>query len=58
MISIRLFGKLSVTGPDGQPIPVVGAKSQGLVAYLALNTEMPPTRDRLTALFWGDRFTD
>lgn len=58
MIKIRLFGKLNVVGPDGQVIPVVGAKTQGLVAYLALNTEMPPSRDRLTALFWGDRFTD
>lgn len=58
MISIQLFGKLSVFDPSGQPIPVVGAKTQGLVAYLALNTDMPPSRDRLTALFWGDRFTD
>lgn len=58
MISIRLFGKLTVTGPDGTEIPIVGAKTQGLVAYLALNTDMPVTRDRLTALFWGDRFAD
>ena len=58
MISVRLFGRLSVTGPDGAEIPVSGAKTQGLVAYLALNTEMPPSRDRLMALFWGDRFTD
>ena len=58
MISIRLFGKLTVTGPDGENIVIAGSKSQGLVAYLALNTEMPPSRDRLMALFWGDRFTD
>lgn len=57
-ISIRLFGKLAVTGPDGRVIAITGAKSQGLAAYLALNTEMPPSRDRLMALFWGDRFTD
>ena len=58
MISVKLFGKLSVTDSDGKSIPIAGAKSQGLVAYLALNTEMPPSRDRLMALFWGDRFTD
>jgi len=58
MISIKLFGKLSVTDRGGQPIVVAGSKTQGLVAYLALNMEMPPSRDRLMALFWGDRFTD
>ena len=58
MISINLFGKFSIQGADGTPIPLAGAKTQGLVAYLALNTEMPPSRDRLMALFWGDRFTD
>ena len=58
MISVQLFGKLSVTGPDGQLIAIAGNKTQGLVAYLALNTEMPPSRDRLMGLFWGDRFTD
>ncbi len=58
MISISLFGKFSVLDPNGSPIPLTGAKTLGLVAYLALNTEMPPSRDRLMALFWGDRFTD
>ena len=58
MISINLFGKFSVLDENGNPISLTGAKTQGLVAYLALNTEMPPSRDRLMALFWGDRFTD
>ncbi len=58
MITIKLFGKLDVTGENGEPVPLAGAKTQGLVTYLALNTEFPPTRDRLMALFWGDRFTD
>ena len=58
MISINLFGKLTVTDEKGTPIQIAGAKSQGLVAYLALNTEFPPTRDRIMSLFWGDRFTD
>jgi len=58
MISINLFGKLRVNAANGEPIVVSGAKSQGLVAYLALNTDMHPSRDRLMSLFWGDRFTD
>ena len=58
MITIKLFGKLAVSGPDGEAIVIAGSKTQGLVAYLALNTEMPPSRDRLTDMFWGDRFTD
>ena len=47
-----------MTASDGSPIPVAGAKTQGLIAYLALNLDMPPTRDRVMSLFWGDRFTD
>ncbi|MCW3780980.1 BTAD domain-containing putative transcriptional regulator [Defluviimonas salinarum] len=58
MLTIRLFGKLTVAGPDGAEVPIAGAKTQGLVAYLALNTGMPPSRDRLMALFWGDRFPE
>ncbi|MEM1360727.1 MAG: BTAD domain-containing putative transcriptional regulator [Pseudomonadota bacterium] len=58
MLSISLFGKLEVLLEDGTPLPISGSKTEGLVAYLALNTEMPPLRDRLMALFWGDRFTD
>ncbi|TGQ29810.1 tetratricopeptide repeat protein [Mesorhizobium sp. M00.F.Ca.ET.216.01.1.1] len=57
-IAIRLFGRLEVRGPDGKHIPVVGAKLQGLMAYLALNLDMPPNRDQLMTLFWGDRFTE
>ena len=57
-VRISLFGPLSVTGPDGAPAPITGAKLQGLLAYLALNMDSPPSRDRLTAIFWGERFTD
>jgi DNA-binding SARP family transcriptional activator len=58
MIDIKLFGKLTVQDDSGGPIAITGAKTQGLLAYLALNTDMPPSRDRLMSLFWGDRFTD
>ncbi|MEM1264409.1 MAG: BTAD domain-containing putative transcriptional regulator [Pseudomonadota bacterium] len=58
MIDIRLFGKFEVLDRAGRPLTIAGAKTQGLIAFLAMNTEMPPTRDRVVNLFWGDRFTD
>lgn len=57
-VSVSLFGPLTVSGPDGAPVPVSGPKLQGLLAYLALNMDSPPSRDRLTAIFWGERFTE
>ncbi len=58
MIEINLFGKLAVCDANGDEIAVAGAKTIGLLAFLALSTEMPPSRERLVAMFWGDRFTD
>ena len=55
---IELFGTLSVTSKDGRPVSISGSKTQGLIAFLAANLGMSPTRDRIMALFWGDRFTD
>lgn len=58
MIDIKLFGKFEVLNDAGRPVSVAGAKTQGLIAFLALSMGMPPTRDRIINLFWGDRFTD
>ncbi|MEO0990663.1 MAG: winged helix-turn-helix domain-containing protein, partial [Pseudomonadota bacterium] len=58
MISIKLFGKFSVHDAQGNPIAIAGSKTQGLLAFLALNAELPPTRDRIISLFWGERFND
>jgi DNA-binding SARP family transcriptional activator/Flp pilus assembly protein TadD len=55
---INLFGTLEVIGPDDQRISILGSKQQALLAYLALNAENPPTRDRIVGLLWGDRFID
>lgn len=57
-MNIKLFGTLGVIASGGAPVQVTGAKTQGLVAYLALNLDMPPTRDRVMTLFWGDRSTE
>ncbi|NKB26418.1 MAG: tetratricopeptide repeat protein [Rhodobacteraceae bacterium] len=58
MFDVKLFGKFEVLSQDGAAINVAGAKTQGLIAFLAMNMGMPPTRDRIVNLFWGDRFTD
>lgn len=58
MIDIKLFGKFEVLDDAGRPVCIAGAKTQGLIAFLALSMGMPPTRDRIINLFWGDRFTD
>ncbi|MEE9428989.1 MAG: BTAD domain-containing putative transcriptional regulator [Paracoccaceae bacterium] len=57
-ISVGVFGGLDVTGPDGTSIAVSGNKQQALLAYLVMNTDNPPSRDRVMTLLWGDRFTD
>ncbi|MEM9229399.1 MAG: BTAD domain-containing putative transcriptional regulator [Pseudomonadota bacterium] len=58
MIDIQLLGKFALLDGDGNQIPVTGAKTQGLIAFLAMTVGMPPTRDRIINLFWGDRFSD
>lgn len=58
MIDIKLLGRFCVEDADGQPINVPGAKTQGLLAFLAMTTDRPPTRDQIIAHFWGDRFSD
>lgn len=55
-LQIKLFGGIRVLAGDGEPLTVAGRKLQGLLVYLALNTDRPPTRDALAGLLWGDRF--
>jgi DNA-binding SARP family transcriptional activator len=57
-ITISVFGPLAVTGADGERIFVAGNKQQALLAYLAMNAENPPSRDRVMTVLWGDRFND
>jgi len=55
MLSLRLFGGLDLTGPDG---PVSGRAAQrrrlALLAVLAVARGRPVTRDKLVALLWPD----
>ena len=55
---INVFGSLEVIDPEGNQISVLGSKQQALLSYLALNSEMPLSRDRVMTLLWGDRFIE
>jgi adenylate cyclase len=57
-LNIRLFETLEVTSPSGEKLPIIGAKQQALLGYLAAHLEHPPARATLTNLFWGARFED
>lgn len=55
---VELFGNLTLITQGREKVDVRGSKTLGLIAYLAMNMDMPPSRDRIMTLFWGDRFTD
>ena len=51
---LRLCGDVVLCSADRVPVaPPLGAKTLGLIAYLALEPG-PHRRDELTALLWGD----
>ena len=55
MLSLRLFGGLSLSGPEG---PITGRASQrrrqGVLAILAVARGKPVSRDKIIALLWSD----
>jgi TolB-like protein/cytochrome c-type biogenesis protein CcmH/NrfG len=53
--SLTLLGGFALRSTDGKELPLPTRKDRLLLAYLALSTGRPLTRDRLAGLFWGDR---
>src|SRR5947209_2461564 len=53
-LSVSLFGRLELMGPDG-PIALTSKKLAGLLAYLASNHPAAHSREKLMTLLWGDR---
>jgi ABC-type transport system substrate-binding protein/DNA-binding SARP family transcriptional activator len=54
-LRLSLLGSLDIRYDDQRlPTPPT-LKSQSLLAYLALRRQRPQPRERLAALFWGDR---
>lgn len=57
MVSIRLFGTFSVTGPNGEDLTPRGTKVQGLIALLATEPSFKRSRLWLQDKLWSSRDT-
>src|SRR5215471_5780304 len=54
-VNVRLLGGLEVRTRDDQDVTLPGPKLRALLACLALPPGTVWSRERLTALLWGDR---
>ncbi|MEV4139299.1 BTAD domain-containing putative transcriptional regulator [Dactylosporangium sp. NPDC049742] len=54
MVRIGLLGGVRVTTDDGEPVDIGSAKTQTLLAALALSPGTPLPQARLVDLVWGD----
>ncbi|MGY1605342.1 BTAD domain-containing putative transcriptional regulator [Geodermatophilus sp. SYSU D00815] len=50
----RVLGPLEVSGPDGRPLDVGGAKPRALLALLLAEANRVVAVDRIVATLWGD----
>src|SRR5262249_53252195 len=57
LLSVRLFGKLSVQHDEQIVNGLDACKVRELVCYLLLYRESPHPRESMAALFWGDSST-
>ncbi|MFL6275311.1 MAG: BTAD domain-containing putative transcriptional regulator [Blastocatellia bacterium] len=56
-LSVRLFGKLSVTCGEETVHGLDGLKAREMLCYLLLHRRNPHPRERLAGLFWADSST-
>ena len=54
-LQITLLNGFHVAAPSGKTIEIAAKKTRALLAYLALPTGQPHTRDELADLLWSDR---
>jgi DNA-binding SARP family transcriptional activator len=54
-LQLRLFGGIELRSERAADAPAPGRKVRALLAYLALNVDLPCPREKLMALLWGDR---
>ena len=57
-LSIKVFGRLTVSDESGEILAVTGKKRQALLVYLCLNQGRSSSREDLMALLCGERFED
>lgn len=55
-VRLRCWGDFAIVdGATGADLRPRGRKARALLAYLAMHPDRPVSRERLTALLWGDR---
>ena len=57
-LQLQLLGGFRLSQLGGAENPVRSRKGRALLAYLALNANSRPTREKLATLLWGDRFEE
>ena len=55
MLSLTIFGRLSLVDSNGVEIPLKSQKAKALLAYLALSSDKTRSREEIMALLWSDR---
>ncbi len=53
MLELKLLGRFEAR-LDGQPLEIASRPAQSLLAYLALNANIPHRREKLAGLLWPD----
>ena len=53
-LNFRLFGGFQACRATGEAVAFPNKKAQALIAYLAMNTAHPPSRESLSSLLWGN----
>ncbi len=53
-LDLHLLGRFALF-ENGRELPVPGTKDRALLAFLAMRSGEPQSRERLTGLLWGDR---
>lgn len=54
-LTLKMFGGFSVRDGSGTVLSLRTRKTRALLAYLAVNSDRPQSRERLMALLWSDR---
>jgi DNA-binding SARP family transcriptional activator len=53
-LSVRLFGKLTICGHEGEPVDLPACRVKELLSYLMLHRRRPHAREALAALLWPE----
>jgi TolB-like protein/Tfp pilus assembly protein PilF len=54
MLRLNVLGRFEAQWSDGEPVDLTTKKAQALLAYLAVESGRPHTRDQLATLLWAD----